>query len=140
MRSAYQFFRDWLRHYKHNRRPILILLQQGHAGEDAGKGLSSEYRVNLPMCEGDPWPAVRDALPPPVSSAKLRLTEVESIRLAVLRAAYHALAPSSRRKRLLCPLWPNERGVDLAVFDHGGESVPSQTLLAGTAVRHPRRR
>ena len=55
-------------------------------------------------------------------------------------AAYHALAPSSRRKRLLCPLWPNERGVDLAVFDHGGESVPSQALLAGTAVRHPRRR
>ena len=163
MRSAYQFFRDWLRHYKHDRKPILTLLQQGHTGKEAGKGLASEYRVNLPMCKGDPWPAVRDALPPPVPSAKLRLAEVEAIRLAVLRAAsrsvrcdretrqlrllqtvrmaaYHSLAPSSRKKRLLCPLWPNERGVDLAVFDHGGESVPSQALLAGTAVRHPRRR
>jgi len=158
MRSAYQFFRDWLRHYKHNRKPILTLLQQGHTGREAGKGLASEYRVNLPMCEGDPWPAVRAALPPPVPSGKLRLAEVEAIRLAALRAAsrsvrcdretrqlrllqtvrmaaYHARAPSSRRKRLLCPMWPNERGVDLAVFDHGAEGVPSQALLAGTGKK-----
>jgi hypothetical protein len=157
-RHAYQFFCGWLENRTYNGRPILALVSKGCAGEKEGEGSASVYRVNLPMCSGDPWPEVKAALPSPVPTARLALKHVIAIRLAVIQAAgfsvrssrhtrqarllqaarlaaYRALAPSSRDEWSICPLWPDEGRVDLALFDRNDTETLLLVLLVGTGRR-----
>jgi len=102
------------------------------------------WRVNLPFCDGDPWDKVKARLRTvrdreSTGEDGLDRRQVAAIRKCVAAAwtqrvgchasartaqiveaarmaAYHALLASGRGRVIVCPLWPDRRGVDLAVW------------------------
>ena len=55
-RKAYLAYTDWMQSYQYNGGCLLEV--RNHGQFDPERGKARTYRVNLPMCNDDPWPIV----------------------------------------------------------------------------------
>ncbi len=147
-RKGYLIYRDWMMSYKYRRRPLLELVEQGgsatvtfdpRSGVPTTKRKVGLWRVNLPVCDGNPWKDVLARLPRPTEAPGLGLRQIAAIRECMASASPHRMAsrPATRpaqmietarmaacpailksgaRKASVCPFWPAKDGVDLAVW------------------------
>ena len=147
-RKGYIIYRDWMMSHRYRRRPLLELVEKGgspvvafdpRSGVPTTRQKVGLWRVNLPVCDGNPWKDVLARLPKPTEAPGLNLRQVAVIRECIasasphrmasrLRArpaqmvetarmaACHALLKSGSRKASVCPFWPSKEGVDLAVW------------------------
>lgn len=158
--KGYIAYREWMMRRKHGRRPLLERVERGgtevtvdpRSGTRTTKPVVGVWRVNLPLCEGDPWnevlarlEAIRDrravqddglntrqiaVIRECVAAAWMqRLPCRHAVRVAQIietakMAAYHALLRSGR-EATVCPLWPDRKGVDLAVWHGAEDAAPS---------------
>lgn len=147
-RKGYIIYRNWMMSHRYKRRPLLELVEQGGSpvvSFDARSGVPTTkqkvglWRVNLPVCDGDPWKDVLARLPKPTEAPGISLKQIAVIRDCIASAsphrmacrpkarsaqmietarmaASHALLKSGSRKASVCPFWPSKEGVDLAVW------------------------